>query len=105
MLADEVIAFDDDVDSQYFETFNKPNVHLVDVKDTPIEEVIRFVLVTNQLEQRVSRLAEGDSTAKRRELKIDIQLQKAVAMLEKAQSQRELFTIASAMTPPAKPKQ
>jgi carboxyl-terminal processing protease len=61
--------------------------------------------IDNQLEQRVSRLAEGDSTAKRRELKIDVQLQKAVAMLEKAQNQRDLFTIATAMAPAAKPKQ
>jgi len=27
------------LDSQYFETFNRPNVHLVDVKDTPIDEI------------------------------------------------------------------
>ena len=58
-----------------------------------------------QLEQRVSKLVEGDSTAKRRELKTDIQLQKAVAMLEKAQNQRDLFAIATAMAPAAKPKQ
>jgi cation diffusion facilitator CzcD-associated flavoprotein CzcO len=27
------------LDSDYFETFNKPHVHLVDVKETPIEEI------------------------------------------------------------------
>jgi len=27
------------LDSHYFETFNKPNVHLVDIKDTPIESL------------------------------------------------------------------
>jgi len=27
------------LDSNYFETFNKPNVHLVDISDTPIEEI------------------------------------------------------------------
>jgi carboxyl-terminal processing protease len=59
--------------------------------------------VDNQLELAVSRLAEGDSTAARRNLKNDAQLQKAIAMLARAQSQRDLFTIASAMAP-AKPK-
>ena len=29
----------DTSDEQYFETFNRPNVHLVDVKDTPIDEI------------------------------------------------------------------
>jgi cation diffusion facilitator CzcD-associated flavoprotein CzcO len=27
------------LDTDYFETFNKPHVHLVDIKDTPIEEI------------------------------------------------------------------
>src|SRR3954469_26003532 len=59
--------------------------------------------VDNSLELRVSRLVEGDSTAKRRELKNDTQLQKAIGLLAQAQSQSDLFSKAVAMTP-AKPK-
>ena len=56
-----------------------------------------------QLEIAISRLAEGDSTAARRNLKNDTQLQKALAMIGRAQSQQDLFAIATAMAP-AKPK-
>jgi carboxyl-terminal processing protease len=52
-----------------------------------------------QLELSISRLVEGDSTAARRNLKNDTQLQKAIAMLEKARSQQDLFAIATAMAP------
>jgi carboxyl-terminal processing protease len=61
--------------------------------------------VDQQLEQGISRLAEGDSTAKRREMKYDTQLQKAISILEKAQSQRDLFAIATAMAPARPAKQ
>ena len=27
------------VDTGYYETFNRPNVHLVDLRETPIEEI------------------------------------------------------------------
>jgi carboxyl-terminal processing protease len=56
------------------------------------------------LEMRISQLAEGDSSAARRNLKNDAQLQKAIAILQKAQSQKDLFSIATAMGP-AKPRQ
>ncbi|HET9426194.1 MAG TPA: S41 family peptidase [Gemmatimonadaceae bacterium] len=69
--------------------------------DRPLFDAARRY-VDQQLEQRISRLAEGDSTAKRRELKYDIQLQKAISMLARAQSQPDLFAIATAMAP-AKP--
>jgi carboxyl-terminal processing protease len=59
--------------------------------------------IDSQLELSISRLAEGDSTAARRNLKNDTQLQKAIAMLEKAQSQKDLFAVAMAMAP-ARPK-
>ena len=52
-----------------------------------------------QLELAISRLAEGDSTAARRNLKNDVQLQKAIAMLGRAQNQQDLFAIATAMAP------
>jgi len=48
------------------------------------------------LEQRVARLVAGDSTAKRRDLQFDAPLRKALEVMEKGQSQRDLFTIAAA---------
>ncbi len=60
--------------------------------------------IDNALELSISRLVEGDSTAARRNLKNDIQLQKAIAMISRAQNQRDLFSIATAMAP-AKPRQ
>jgi carboxyl-terminal processing protease len=59
--------------------------------------------VDNNLEQRVSTMVEGDSTAKRRGLKNDNQLQKAIAMINRARSQQDLFAVATAMAPD-KPK-
>ncbi len=55
--------------------------------------------VDSQLELLVSRLAEGDSTAGRRKVKNDAQLQRAIAMMTRAQSQQDLFAIATAMAP------
>jgi carboxyl-terminal processing protease len=40
---------------------------------------------------RVSRVAFGDSTAKRRDLQDDVQLKRATELLERGQSQRDLF--------------
>jgi carboxyl-terminal processing protease len=57
----------------------------------------------SQLEVAISKLVEGDSTAFRRTLKNDVQLQKAIAMVSRAKSQPDLFAIATAMAP-AKPK-
>ena len=48
------------------------------------------------LEQRVARFAAGDSTAKRRDLQFDAPLRRALELMEKGGSQRELFTIAAA---------
>ena len=48
------------------------------------------------LEDRVARLAFGDSTAKRRQLGEDNQLTKALELLRKGQSQKELFTLVAA---------
>jgi carboxyl-terminal processing protease len=48
------------------------------------------------LEQRVARIVGGDSTAKRRDLQFDAPLRKALELMEKGQSQRDLFTLASA---------
>jgi carboxyl-terminal processing protease len=60
--------------------------------------------IDSRLELRISQLAEGDSTAGRRKLKNDPQLQKAIAILSRARSQQDLFAIATAMAPSSKPK-
>jgi hypothetical protein len=51
--------------------------------------------VDRLLEQRVARFAFGDSTAKRRDLPYDAPLRKAIDLLDKGTSQKELFAIAS----------
>jgi len=55
--------------------------------------------VDRTLEQRVARFAHGDSTAKRRDLQYDAPLRQAIGMLDKGQSQRDLFAIAVALAP------
>jgi carboxyl-terminal processing protease len=52
--------------------------------------------VDRLLEQRVARLVAGDSTAKRRDLKFDAPLRKALDLMERGQSQKDLFTLAAA---------
>jgi carboxyl-terminal processing protease len=52
--------------------------------------------VDTQLEQRIARLAFGDSTAKRRSLRYDAPLRKAIEVVNRGQTQRDLFAIASA---------
>ena len=48
------------------------------------------------LEQRVARFAFGDSAAKRRDLTYDAPLRKAIDLLDKGGSQKELLALASA---------
>lgn len=50
--------------------------------------------IDRMLEQRVSRLAFGDSTARRRSLGDDIQLQKALEILRKGQTTKEILALA-----------
>jgi len=52
--------------------------------------------VNRLLEQRVARLVGGDSTAKRRDLPFDFPLQKALDLMEKGSTQKDLFTLAAA---------
>jgi carboxyl-terminal processing protease len=54
------------------------------------------VYIDRALEQRLGRLAFGDSTAKRRFLPYDAPLRKAMEILNKGQTQQDLFTIAAA---------
>ena len=58
-------------------------------------------LVDRTLDQRIARLAFGDSTAKRRDLQLDAPLRRAVAILKKGQTQKDLFVVARTTTSPA----
>jgi carboxyl-terminal processing protease len=51
--------------------------------------------VGQQLERYVARFAAGDSAAKRRELQFDAPLRRAIDMMNKGQTQKDLFTLAS----------
>ena len=51
--------------------------------------------VDRLLDQRVARFAGGDSTAKRRDLAFDAPLRKALELMEKGSTQRDLFTLAA----------
>jgi carboxyl-terminal processing protease len=67
--------------------------------------------VNRLLDQRVAHYAFGDSTAKRRDLAYDAPLRKAIDLLDKGASQRELFAMVGenlstptrAAAPPKKP--
>ena len=52
--------------------------------------------VDRLLSDRVARLAFGDSTAKRRELDDDVQLERAIEIIRKGQTQADLLATASA---------
>jgi carboxyl-terminal processing protease len=53
-------------------------------------------LVDQWISNQVARLAFGDSTAFRRDIPDDPQLQKAMSLLQKGQSQQDLFSLAKA---------
>ena len=55
--------------------------------------------VDQQLERYVVRYSQGDSAVARRFLKIDRPLQKAIDMMNKGQTQRDLFNLAQGATP------
>jgi carboxyl-terminal processing protease len=61
--------------------------------------------VDRVLEQRITRFAQGDSSAKRRDLQYDAPLRQAIGILGKGQTQRDLFAIATSMAPPKGGKQ
>ena len=52
--------------------------------------------VDRLIEQRVARQVAGDSTAKRRDLPFDAPLRKALELMEKGTTQKDLFTLAAA---------
>jgi carboxyl-terminal processing protease len=53
-------------------------------------------LVDRELDARITRLAFGDSTVKRRTLGDDVQLKKAIDILQKGQTQKDLFALVRA---------
>jgi len=62
--------------------------------------------IGRQLDDRVAHFAVGDSLSRRRSLSYDAPLRKAIDMLQKANTQRDLFTQAGetlATNPPKKP--
>ncbi|HVT37888.1 MAG TPA: S41 family peptidase [Gemmatimonadaceae bacterium] len=59
--------------------------------------------VERPLANRIAGFAFGDSTAKRMEYKEDVQLMKALELLKKGATQKELFTVASASPPASSP--
>ncbi|MDB4880512.1 MAG: carboxyl-terminal protease [Gemmatimonadetes bacterium] len=52
--------------------------------------------VDRLIEQRVARVVAGDSTAKRRDLRFDAPLRRALELMEKGSTQKDLFTLATA---------
>ncbi|HEX6533056.1 MAG TPA: S41 family peptidase [Gemmatimonadaceae bacterium] len=56
-------------------------------------------LIDRWIGQQVARLAFGDSTAFRRSIPDDPQLEKAIALLRRGQSQKDLFSLAQASMP------
>jgi len=59
--------------------------------------------VDRQVENRVARIAFGDSTQKRHELRDDNQLRKAVEILRKSSTQKDVFAAAALMPAITKP--
>jgi carboxyl-terminal processing protease len=52
--------------------------------------------VDRLLEQRLARVIAGDSTAKRRDLPFDAPLRKALELMQRGSTQKDLFTLATA---------
>ncbi|MEP6621821.1 MAG: S41 family peptidase [bacterium] len=66
----------------------------VKLERPPYDSASRYV--DRLLDQRIARYVGGDSTAKRRDLIFDAPLRKALELMEKGGSQRDLFTLAAA---------
>jgi carboxyl-terminal processing protease len=55
--------------------------------------------IDGEIEQRVARVAFGDSAARRRDIKDDPQLRRAVDLLKRSPTQRDLFALAATYPP------
>ena len=76
------------------EFYNRLQTKGVTLDRTLYDNASRYI--ARSLEQRVAHFAFGDSTAKRRDLPYDAPLRKALDLLGKGASQRELFAMAGA---------
>jgi carboxyl-terminal processing protease len=76
------------------ELYRKLNAKGVVVDRAQWDAASRYV--DTQLEQRIIRLAFGDSAAKRRSIRYDAPLRKAMEVVNRGQTQKDLFTIAAA---------
>jgi carboxyl-terminal processing protease len=61
--------------------------------------------IDRTLGDRISRFAQGDSSAKRRDTAFDRPLLQAISLLGKAQSQQDLFSLTTALAPAKGSKQ
>ena len=69
----------------------------VKVERTQYDNASKYV--DRLLENRVARFAFGDSTAKRRDVDDDVQLRRALEILRKGQTQKDLFALAARAMP------
>ena len=76
------------------EFYNRIHAKGVEMTKPQYDAAKRYV--GRVIEQRVARFVAGDSSAKRRDLKYDPPLRKAIELLEKGNTQKDLFAIASA---------
>ena len=76
------------------ELFRRFTAKGVTIDRTQYDAASRYI--DRLLEQRVARFVAGDSTAKRRDIPFDAPLRKAVELMEKGSSQKDLFTLAAA---------
>jgi cyclohexanone monooxygenase len=73
------------LDTQYFETFNRDNVSLVDIRSTPIQEITGVGVKTNDAEYKLDALifATGFDAMTGAILNIDIRTSSGLSMEEK----------------------
>ena len=73
------------LDTQYFETFNKDNVSLVDIRSTPIQEITESGVKTSVAEYKLDALiyATGFDAITGAILNIDIQTSSGLTLAEK----------------------
>ena len=79
------------------ELFRRLTAKGVTLDRTQFDGASRYV--DRLIEQRVARYAGGDSTAKRRDMAFDAPLRKALELMEKGSTQKDLFTLAAAAQP------
>jgi carboxyl-terminal processing protease len=76
------------------ELFRRLTAKGVEVERDVYDKASRWI--DRELEIRVTRLAFGDSTARRRTLADDSQLRTALDLLRRGQSQQDLFALVTA---------